>query len=390
MTINEGRLHLLEKTNEHIPNNAIDIFVKSLAADQGKNAIAVILSGTGSDGTKSIEYIKIHGGHVLVQNPSTAKFDGMPNSAILSGNADAVLSPEDMPEWILQKERETNNGDLTEITVSEEQMEHIFDAVRTGSGHDFNYYKTPTIIRRLSKRMQALGYSDTADYVHYINSNKEEAGLLSKELFINVTRFFRDKEAFDLLYKKVIPVLVNGKAQNEVVKIWVCACSTGEEAYSIALLFDKYIQEHNAKVQIKIFATDIDETNVQLAAKNSYPLGIRQDIPDDMLNRYFILEHNRYSIIPRIRKQIVFAKHNVIKDPAFIKNDMVSCRNMLIYMNKILQEKILAAFHFSLNADGILFLGPSESIANIKEGFADINSKWKIFRKNTGKLNNLR
>ncbi len=389
MTIRNRKLRLLEKTSENVPNNAIDVFVKSFAEDQQEKAVVVILSGTGSDGTKSIDVVKEHGGAVVVQVPASARFDGMPNSAILTGNADAVLAPEEMPEWIKQRIADDNLPDVADVTISENEMVRVFDAIKKHSGHDFNYYKTPTIVRRLSKRMRHTGVDNLDDYLNVIETNQEEAVNLSKDLFINVTRFFRDKEAFDILYQQVIPTIVHRKQGNEGIKIWVCACSTGEEAYSIALLFDKYIQEHQINFQVKIFATDVDEKNIQIAAKNEYPLSVAQDIPEDLLNRYFIKENETYSVIPRIRKQIVFARHNVIKDPAFIKNDLISCRNMMIYMNKILQEKILASFHFSLVDQGFLMLGSSESASMLKDGFNEVSSKWSMYTKSDKKLSDI-
>jgi two-component system CheB/CheR fusion protein len=389
MTIRHRKLRLLEKTSENVPNNAIDVFFKSLADDQGKNAMVIILSGTGSDGTKSIDRIKENGGTVIVQTPVSARFDGMPNSAILTGNADVVLMPHEMPEWIKQQIRETMLSEGNDVVISEQEMSRVFDAVKKNGGHDFNYYRTPTIVRRVNKRMRQAGIRRLEDYLQLIENDKQEATRLSKDLLINVTRFFRDKEAFDLLYKKVIPAIVKNNERNDIIKIWVCACSTGEEAYSIALLFDKYLQEHNLSIQVKIFATDIDEKNVQIAAKNEYPLTIAQDIDPDLLQRYFIKEHKSYSVIPRIRKQIVFALHNVIKDPAFIKNDLISCRNMMIYMNKLLQEKILASFHFSLKDGGFLILGPSESAATLQDGFVEVNNKWSIYSKSNKKLSDI-
>lgn len=387
ITISDGQLNLLEKSTDHIPNNAIDIFLKSLAEERGEDAVAIILSGTGTDGTKGIDYIKAGGGKVLVQDPLSARFDGMPNSAILSGNTDIILEPAAMPAWL-----ELHTGpkpEKKEVPISEEQLQQIFTILSRQGGYDFHYYKTPTIIRRINKRMNMTGYETSESYLAFIEEDRQEALELSKELFINVTSFFRDKAAFDLLYSDVIPGLIRSKRGEGVIKIWVCACSTGEEAYSIALLFDKYIEAHRENIEVKIFATDIDENNILFAGRNSYPVSIEKSVPQDMLQRYFVLEHNRYSVIPRIRKQIVFARHNVIKDPAFIKNDMITCRNMLIYMNRILQEKIMATFHFSLNASGYLFLGSSESAMLLKDGFKELSSKWKIYTRHNKKLTDM-
>lgn len=385
MTIENGKLQLLEKTTENVPNNAIDIFLKSLAGDYGENAVAVILSGTGTDGSRGIDAIKTNGGTVLVQEPATAKFDGMPNSAILTGNVDIILPPEKMPSWILNRQQETIQPLIADTHVSEAQMATIFDILQRDGGYDFHYYKTPTIIRRISKRMGMLHCASLDAYIQLLSANKEEAIELSKELFINVTSFFRDTEVFKAISTTVIPALFNTKKEDDVIKIWVCACSTGEEAYSYAMLFDRYLQKTHSKVQVKIFATDIDENNIAFAGKNSYPSSVAASIPEDMLKDYFIFEHNRYSVIPRIRKQIVFAKHNIIKDPAFIKNDLISCRNMLIYMNKVLQEKIMGTFHFSLNEAGYLVLGSSESAGILKDAFTETDGRLKIYTNNKKK-----
>lgn len=381
MTINKGRLILNEKIKEKAPNTAIDTFLFSLAEDQKKKAIAIILSGTGTDGTKGIESIKECDGLVLVQEPASAKFDGMPNSAISSGNADIITEPKNMSQ-------ELENllfGNKPQINLKtdavNEALEEIFIRIYNETGYDFNYYKSPTIIRRIERRMGHLEYADLNDYVNFLKSNSEETKILGKEFLIGVTKFFRDKEAFDVLYDKVIPVIVDGKKDHEIIKVWICACSSGEEAYSIAIKFDQYLQKVDRKLEVKIFATDIDDTSLAIAQKNCYPGNIEKDIDKEIIANYFLKRDDHYEVIERIRKQIVFAKHNVIKNPPFIKNDLVSCRNMLIYVNHILQQKLLATFHFALLENAFLFLGPSESPTFIKDGIEEINGKWKIFKK---------
>ncbi|MGX5688696.1 chemotaxis protein CheB [Arcticibacter tournemirensis] len=381
MTIRHGKLLLENKAIEKAPNIAIDNFLYSLAKDKRDKAIAVILSGTGSDGTKGIEAVKACGGLVIVQDPLTAKFDGMLNSAITSGNADFILPPEMMPEEIYNYIKETPVHPLQKGSVDDRLLDEVFSLIYQVKGYDFQYYKTPTIIRRIGKRMGQRDVNKLDEYVNYLRKDKEEVIRLSKDFLIGVTRFFRDEPAFECLYSEVLPALINNKADGDTLKVWICACSTGEEAYSLAILIDQYLTQYNRKLDVKVFATDIDESSIEFAGRNIYPSVIEKDVQKDILRTYFVEEDKGYSVIPRIRKQIVFAKHNVIKDPPFINNDLVSCRNMLIYMNSILQHKVLSTLHFSVRLGGYLFLGSSETVSSIREGLDEINSKWKIYRK---------
>ncbi|TWR25515.1 PAS domain S-box protein [Mucilaginibacter achroorhodeus] len=386
MTIRGGRLRLADKIADKSPNTAIDTFLFTLAKDQKDKAIAIILSGTGTDGTKGIEAVKECGGMVIVQDPATAKFDGMPNSAITSGNADYILAPDTMHTEVYNYVSQNHKPPLEETHPDDTVMNEIFKLVHNGSGQDFNLYKTPTILRRIDRRMAAVNVKELKDYVTLLHEKPSEVKLLAKDFLINVTKFFRDQPAFDILAKDIIPKLVDGKVDGEMLKIWVCACSTGEEAYSIAILFNEELQKTGKKLELKIFATDVDESSIEIASRNRYPLTIAKEIPPVLLKKYFIKENKGYSVLPSIRRQIVFAKHNVIKSPPFIKNDLVTCRNMLIYMNTLLQQKVLSTFHYSLNRNGYLFLGSSENATSLKEGLTEISGKWKIYQK-TGTIN---
>ncbi len=386
MTIKHGKLILDEKIKDKMPNTAVDTFLFSLAKDQQECAIAVILSGTGTDGTKGIEAIKENKGYVLVQEPESAKFDGMPNSAISSQLVDLVLTPSEMPGAISdfisgenQKYFTAENEVLAD--ADDKLMDKIFTLIYNNNGHDFNFYKSPTIKRRIERRMLQTGYKKLPEYVSFLEKNDKEIKTLGQEFLIGVTRFFRDKEAFDTLTTEVLPHIIDEKTDGDFIKVWVCACSTGEEAYSIAIVIDQYLKSKNRKLDVKIFATDIDETGLSFAQNNSYPQNAVKDIDPDTLENYFIKQDNQFLVIPRIRKQIVFAKHNAFKNPPFIKNDLVTCRNMLIYVNQVLQQKLLATFHFSLNEGGFLFLGPSESAGFLKDAITEINPKWKIYKK---------
>lgn len=381
ISIKNNKLKLDDKSKVKAPNTAIDTFLFSLAQEKKERAIAIILSGTGTDGTKGIEVIKENGGMVMVQDPLSAKFDGMPNSAISSGNADEVLRPKDMAA-ALEKLVKNNAIDPENVgAISESDLEEVFSLIYKHSGHDFNYYKNPTIIRRIEKRMIDRGFTDLREYIDMLYENEQEVKKLGEEFLIGVTRFFRDKPAFKLMSDKIIPDIIKDKSDGDLLKVWVCACSTGEEAFSLAIIIDQCLRKSKRKLDVKIFATDIDENSLKIAQRGEYPASIEKDLDSNVLSTYFIKSDKNFIIIPRIRKQIVFASHNVIKNPPFIKNDLVSCRNMMIYVNNILQQKLLATFHFSLLKGGYLFLGSSESANFIKDGISEISSKWKIYQK---------
>ena len=382
MTIQDGKLRLADKIIDKAPNTAIDTFLYSLAKDKGGYAVAVILSGTGSDGTRGAEAIKRAGGLVVAQEPSSAKFDGMPNSIIGSGNADHILPPGQMPDEIFEYIQELPIHVLNNGKIDERILEEIFGLVYKESGHDFNYYKTPTIIRRIARRMLTHSLKRLEEYLSFLRSNPQEAQILGKEFLIGVTKFFRDPDAYELLYNEVFPEIVSKKSEGDIIKIWVSACSTGEEAYSLTILLDKYLHSKKKFHDVKIFATDLDANAVDVAARGVYPESVEKDIPNDLLKEYFTKDGNNYLVSSRIRKQIVFARHNITKDPPFIKNDLVSCRNMLIYMNNVLQRKVMSTLHFALNPDGYLFLGPSESATSLKENLIEIDSKWKVYKRN--------
>jgi two-component system CheB/CheR fusion protein len=378
--IEQGRLRLVQKPLEKAPNTAIDTFLFSLAKDKGPCAICIILSGTGTDGTKGASAIKKAGGMVMVQDPETAKFDGMPRSIIASETMDYVLAPEFMPaeiyNYIQDMPVQVFNGKIEEHLLTE-----VFQLVKEHSGQDFNHYKPPTITRRIAKRMAQFNLKTLEDYLQLLRQSEEESKALAKDFLIGVTRFFRDKLAFDFLKEHVLGKLVDEKEEGSILKIWVTACSTGEEAYTLAMLLDQCLQEKNKWLDIKIFATDIDSNAVEFAARGIYPASIAKEIEPAVLKKYFLKEEKQYQIVPRLRKQIVFARHNILKDPPFIKNDLVTCRNMLIYMENVLQRQVLSSLHFALNTGGYLFLGPSESASLIRGGLEEIHQKWKIYRK---------
>ncbi|HUR11332.1 MAG TPA: chemotaxis protein CheB [Flavitalea sp.] len=383
MTVKDRRLRLTEKERTHLPNTAIDIFFNSLAKEHGKCAIAIVLSGTGTDGTKGIEAVKNAGGIVIVQDPMTAKFNGMPNSAVQTGYADLILPPELMAEELLQylneapllkSFRETDKKD-------EVLLQKLLDIVKQITTYDFSHYKKPTIHRRLAKRMTLKNVRHLDNYIELLEKEPDEVKLLCKEFLIGVTRFFRDEESFEDFHNLVLTSILAGKKDSDTVKAWVVACSTGEEAYSFAILFyEQMLIQNKPDLQIKIFATDIDQEALESASRGIYSESSIKDISPERLQNYFRREGNNYKIIPEIRRMVVFANHDVLKDPPFSKLDFVSCRNMLIYMNPELQQKVLKTFHFSLNAGCFLMLGPSENIGILKDSMEEISKKWKIFK----------
>jgi two-component system CheB/CheR fusion protein len=381
LTISKGRLQLGDKNFDKAPNTAIDTFLKSLAEDQGSKAIAVILSGTGTDGSRGIQTIQQKGGMVLVQDPLSAKFDGMPNSAIATGFADYILAPELMPEEIFNYIKERPVLKAAEGKADESLLPEVLRLIDRHCHHDFANYKTPTILRRIGRRMNQLGYKNFKDYLEHLRNSSEECKILGKEFLIGVTRFFRDQAAFQLLKNEVLTELIQSKDENDILKVWVTACSTGEEAYTIAIIIDDLLQSHGKNLDVKIFATDIDVDAIEFASKGTYPSNSVADLEEHLVRRYFTRQGGSVTVHPNIRKQIVFARHNILKDPPFIKNDLITCRNMLIYMNHVLQRKVLSTLQFSLNTGGYLFLGPSEIPASVKEGFEEVNGKWKIYKK---------
>ncbi|RAU82901.1 chemotaxis protein CheB [Pontibacter arcticus] len=381
LTIENNRFSLKDKTNLN-RTQTVDTFFMSLAQDKKQRAIGVILSGTGTDGTKGIEAIKKEGGLVLVQDPTTARFDGMPRSAINSGYVDYILPPELMSAEILDYIKlGPFNGKLIELADSEAEATffQILDLVNGQTGIDFSNYKQPTIIRRISRRMNIKGINNFSDYLDYLNMNAEEVETLGKEFLIGVTKFFRDEEAYSFLDSTILPDLIDRKRANDQLRIWVAGCSTGEEAYSIAILVREYMDKVKKELEVKIFASDIDREALDFASKGLYTKSSLTDVSEDRLHDYFVREEGKYRVAQRVRRLVIFSPHNVTNDPPFSRIDLVSCRNMLIYLNPMLQKRVIGKFHYALSLHGYLFLGSSESVGDLKS-FEEVNKKWKVFR----------
>lgn len=378
-----GTLQLLEPTTEHGIRLPIDFFFKTLAQDQHERSIGVILSGTGSDGTQGIQAIKDAGGIVLAQAPETTEYNGMPSSAIATDLVDYILPPEGMIQQLITLASNIDNGENSLIGASKNMLDKIFVLLRTKSGHDFSQYKPNTIFRRIERRMGIRQIESISEYVKFLQQIPEELDELFHDLLIGVTSFFRDNEAFLSLEEKIIPALFALKPQGSVIRVWTTGCSTGEEAYSIAILLREYLEQQKSNYTVQLFATDIDSHAITQARAGFYPLSISANVSPQRLERFFTLESDGsgYRIHKNIRDMLIFSEQNVIKDPPFSKIDFISCRNLMIYFGSTLQKRLIPLFHYALNPGGILFLGSSESIGEFNDLFSVEDSKSKIFKR---------
>ncbi len=387
MTIFKGKLYLVDYDRSRGLNMPIDIFLQSLAEDQGERAIGIILSGTGSDGTRGIRTIKEVGGMVMAQD-ETAKFDGMPRSAVATQLVDYILSPEAMPTSLLNYVRHPRLAVdplvRPKIIDNEDMMGKLFALLQKENGVDFTGYKPNTIIRRVERRMSINQIDKLPDYVRYLQRSSAECKALSKEFLISVTRFFRDPEAFDYLQQNILPILLTDKPANAQIRVWVAGCATGEEAYSLAILLQEYMEQAGRHLDVKIFATDLDKEALEYASQGYYPASIVADVFPERLQKYFVKKGENYEISRQIRSMVVFAHQNIIKDPPFSKIDLISCRNLLIYLQPELQKKVLATFQFSLKPGGYLLLGTSETVGEYVTAFHSEHNKWKIYKSQGG------
>lgn len=383
MTVKHSKLQLHDKPPSNLPNNAIDVFFQSMAEDFNSNAVAVILSGTGFDGSKGAEKVKENGGVVIVQEPSTAAFDGMPNSAIAKGVADLILPAENIPQELIDYLEEIPSLKAFHLNAHRDEgtLKEILMLVRKASGLDFSYYKRPTLFRRITKRLLELNLTKLQDYLEYITYRPSELQAISNEFLINVTQFFRDPDAFHIISKQVLPQIFKDKKAGDTVKIWSVACCSGEETYSLAILFHEYMHKNNLlDINLKIFGTDIDKNSLDIASRGIYNKNILQHISGQRIAKYFGMEGESYRISPVIRKMIVFSYHNIIKDPPFSRMDFISCRNMLIYIQPECQKEVQRKLHFGLNLKGFLFLGSSEHIGILKPTMEEMDKKWRIYK----------
>ena len=386
MVILQGRLRLHLPQEPHGLRMPIDSFFRSLANDQAEHAVAIIVSGSGSDGTLGMRAVYGAGGLCLAQDPDTAKFGGMPKSAIQSGYVNQVLPLEQMPAalssaaGVLKPGSEGRGGQTKGSTSSDRDMERILALVRAGCGHDFSQYKRNTLRRRIERRMVVRSMSDMSAYARYLQQQPGELKLLFREMLINVTSFFRDPEAFKLLKTEILPPMLKDRVFDNPLRIWVAGCSTGEEAYSIAIVLRELIEEIHPELRVQLYATDLDDEAITTARAARYPTNIAQDVGADRLRRYFLLDNNEYVVKKDVREMVVFAVQNLAQDPPFTRLDLLSCRNVMIYMEPELQARLVPAFHYALKVGGVLLLSPAESIGNQTELFEPLNRQWNFYR----------
>ncbi|MHB1926924.1 MAG: chemotaxis protein CheB [Leptospirillum sp.] len=381
MTVVRNTLKLSLPTVSRGQRMPIDLFFRSLAKDQGEKAIGIILSGTGTDGTLGLRDIHSLGGISIVQDPVTAKYDGMPSSAIQSGFVTHILPVAKMPEillGVLHHQARRHEQPLSKVDPV--GLNQILMVLRSSTGHDFSQYKKNTLARRIERRMFQHNIERTEVYVRYLKEFPSEVQLLFREMLINVTSFFRDPEAFLILAKDVLPQLFADKPEDYVFRIWVPGCSSGEEAYSIAILLQEFMEKARQKFKCQIYATDLDEDAIAQARKGRYLTNIAQDVDPNRLRRFFVKEDSAYRVKKEIRDMMVFAVQNIIKDPPFTKLDLLSCRNLMIYLEVGLQNRLVLAFHYALKPGGGLFLSPAESLGIHSALFTPVNRKWKIYR----------
>ena len=390
MAIANGALQLLEPTVTRGIRLPIDFFFRSLAQDQHERAICIVLSGTGSDGALGVRAIKGEGGMVMVQSPETTEHDGMPRSAIATGMVDFVLPPHEMPARLLAFASRAFGAASGAATLqaprASDALEKVFLLLRAQTSHDFSHYKRNTIIRRIERRMAVHQIDKLEDYIRYLQLTRGEVDALFRDLLIGVTNFFRDTEIFEEIDKQVIPKLFAGKPAGSVIRVWVPGCSTGEEAYSIAMLLHERMEELKENFKVQVFATDIDREAIDHARAGIYPSSIIADVSPERLAHFFSQEHadgSAYRIHKSIRDMLIFSEHDLIKDPPFSKLDLISCRNLLIYMDGELQKKLMPLFHYALNPGGALVLGSSESVGDFAHLFTAVDRKAKIYLRKT-------
>jgi len=387
MVISKGILKLEPPQKTDSVRLPIDRFFRSLAEDQMEKAICILLSGAGSDGTMSLKTVKAMGGITIAQDGG-AKFKDMPQSAISSGMVDFILLAEEMPAKLQELVRdrpvlpEREQPPAVDVPDSDGQLMRILQIVRLRTGHDFSRYKYSTIRRRIERRMVLHHLGTLGQYTEFLEKSEDEPKALFGELLIGVTHFFRDAEAFEVLAREVIPTICKGKSEADSVRIWIPGCSTGEEAYTLAILLAEHLETLHGAVRVQIFCTDIDSDALEIARRGIYPDNIAVDVSPERLSRYFEREGKKsYRVVKEIRDMVVIAPHSVIKDPPFSRLDLISCRNLLIYLGVDIQKKLIPLFHYSLNPDGFLFIGPSESLGEYARNFAVVDGKWKLFQR---------
>jgi two-component system CheB/CheR fusion protein len=384
LAILNGKLHLMDCDESSGVRLPIDYFFRSLAEDQRERAVGIILSGTASDGTLGIKAIKGATGMTMAQDPESAKYPGMPRSAMATGLVDYVLPAGQLPHRLLAYAKgpylaPSAPGQSADATLPEPMLK-IIVLLRNRTGHDFSAYKPTTIRRRIERRMNLHQVKGPHDYLRVLEDNPHEPDLLFKELLIGVTSFFRDPDLFETLGHTALKELLESRPDDAVVRVWVPGCASGEEAFSLAILLRECAERMNKRFTFQVFGTDLDSQGIDAARAGVYPEGIAVDVSRERLARFFTRDDSHYRLKKEIRELVIFAPQNVCKDPPFTKLDLISCRNLLIYLNAQMQQRLLSLFHYALRPDGLLFLGPSESIGDLRDHFAVVDKKARIFR----------
>ena len=386
LSVGNGALHLSEPQARHGSRLPFDFLLHSLAEEFGKRAICVVLSGTGADGSLGLKAVKEKSGLVIAQDPDEADYDGMPRNAIMTGAVDLVLPVAKIAEALVKYGRRMalsrKPSNLRPQDVAEDRLAEIVDLLRTKTGHDFRLYKPGTLRRRIERRM-AMAEIKTDDmdrYLELLRSDTSELGLLAKDLLINVTSFFRDPKVFEFLAEKIVPDLIRRHTSDDPLRIWIAGCSTGEEAYSLAMLFHEQSTAAKRNVKLQVFASDVDPDAVAHAREGLYPETIEADVSAARLARFFSKEGHNYRVMPELRAAVVFTVQDVLTDPPFSRLDLVSCRNLLIYLRPEAQAKVISLFHFALREGGLLLLGTSETVGNATDRFEVISKQERLYR----------
>jgi two-component system, chemotaxis family, CheB/CheR fusion protein len=380
LAVMQGVFHQIPFSGDGHHSLPIDFFFRSLAQDQGQKSIGIVLSGTGTDGTFGLKAIKEQGGITFSQDPESAKYDGMPRSALESGWSDFSLPPEAIAKELMRIGRHPYLFSVPTMTPQEQDgIDKLLLMIRMNFGNDLTYYKTRTIERRIERRMALHKIEKLKDYVKFAHGNKAELKALYGDVLISVTSFFRDQEPFDALKESVLPKILEHKKPGSSLRIWVPACATGEEAYSLAILLMELLESRAQDFRIQIFGTDVDEESINHARHGMYPQNIALDVSPSRLQRFFVKSDGNYQIARRIRDLVVFSVQNVTKDPPFSRVDLISCRNLLIYLQPVMQKKVLRILHYALNPRGYLLLGSSETVGNNADLFSLHDRKNKIY-----------
>lgn len=385
LTMTDGSIVVSPNTLLEERRAPVDIFFRTLADEHGIRSIAVILSGTGANGSMGLKRIKEKGGATFVQNPREAEFNEMPRNAIATGLVDEVLNVAELPVKIVAYKNSIGRIQISEEPEKRPQdqqqaLREIFAELRVRTGHDFSNYKRATLLRRIERRINIHNLPDLPSYVLFMQQNPDETYALLKDLLISVTNFFRDKKAFEIIENDILPLLLKGKTSENQLRIWVAGCATGEEAYSLAILCAEKTAGLIDGSKVQIFATDIDEAAISQAREGLYSINDLADVSPERLRRFFTKDGDAYRIRREVRETVMFAVHNFLKDPPFSHLDVISCRNVMIYLNHVAQERVAETFHFALNPGGFLFLGSSESVDGATDLYASYNRENHIFQ----------